>query len=341
MEPFEPRESTKAASSKPTQPIWIYILWSTIFFFGGSFFFFAGSCVNLARMHESEPSVSKDAVMIVDLKGVIFESKKFLKQLKKYRKDDSVKAFVIRVESPGGVVGPSQELNAEIQRTREEFKKPVVVYSESLNASGAYYASVAADKIVVSPGVLIGSIGVIMEFANLKDLYKWAKVERYSIKTGEFKDIGSDHRPMTDRERSYLQGLINSVLVQFKDAILKGRKMTPASLNQIADGRIFNGTQAKDLKLVDEVGYQQTAIDIAGELGGLGKNPETFEIPREKPGIWDFIAGFQGQDDEDSVTKLSNLVGQFASLKLSGQMLSIYPAAIPGSLLGGAVEKSF
>lgn len=327
--------------------VWKYVLWSAIFFFGGSFFFFAGSCVSLvhSRIDGGGMSKDKDGLMMLDLKGVIFDSKKFVKQLKKFREEDSIKGFVIRVNSPGGVVGPSQELNAEIRRTREEFKKPIVVYSESLNASGAYYASVAADKIFVSPGVLIGSIGVIMEFANLRDLYKWAKVDRYSVKTGEFKDIGADYRPMTDREHTYLQALINEVLGQFKDAILAGRKIEKNKLNEIADGRIFTGTQAKELKLVDEVGSLQSAIDAAGELTGLGKNPETFEAPKDRPGVLEFLSGLEGDDEEegrsrlDPASQLATIVQQFVSLKMSGQLLSIYPAAIPGSLLTVGTQK--
>jgi protease IV len=323
--------------TRAPKTIWKYVLWSAIFFFGGSFFFFAGSCISLVHSRIDEVSLNKDGLMMLDLKGVIFDSKKFVKQLKKFREEDSVKGFVIRVNSPGGVVGPSQELNAEIRRTREEFKKPIVVYSESLNASGAYYASVAADKIFVSPGVLIGSIGVIMEFANLRDLYKWAKVDRYSIKTGEYKDIGADYRPMTDREKVYLQTLINQVLDQFKGAILAGRKIDKAKLNEIADGRIFTGEQAKALKLVDDVGSLQTAIDAAGEMTGLGKNPETFEAPKDKPGVLEFLSGLEGDEEEgrsrlDPASQLATIVQEFVSLKMSGQLLSIYPAAIPGSL---------
>ncbi len=324
---------------------WKYVILTATLFFGGSFFFFAGSCVSLLHYRmEGESSIGKDAVMMLDLKGVIFDSKKFVKQIKKYREDDSVKGFVVRVNSPGGVVGPSQELNAEIKRTREEFKKPVVIYSESLNASGAYYASVAADKIVVSPGVLLGSIGVIMEFANLKDLYQWAKIQRYSIKTGEFKDIGSDHRAMTDRERAYLQELINQVLTQFKGAILAGRKIDKNKLDEIADGRIFTGEQAKKLNLVDEVGSLQTAVDIAGELTGLGKNPETFEAPKDRPGVMEFLSGLDEEEEEgrsrlDPASQLASLVSQFAALRMSGQLLSIYPAAIPGSLFSVGSSK--
>jgi len=317
---------------RANKPVWSYILWSTIFFFGGSFFFFAGSCINMARYQMGDAYSRRDAVMLMDMKGVIFDSKKFLKDLKKYREEDTIKGFVIRVNSPGGVVGPSQELNYEIQRTREEFKKPVVVYSESLNASGAYYASVAANKIVVAPGALIGSIGVIMEFANLRDLYKWAKIERYSIKTGEYKDIGSDYRPMTDKEKKYLQALIDQVLVQFKDAILKGRKISKEKLNEIADGRIFTGSEAKALKLVDDVGSLQAAVDLAGELTGLGKDPETFEVPHERPSVLDFVMGIE-DENEESLTKIAQLAEEFANLKLSGQLLYIYPAAIPGSLI--------
>src|SRR5690606_7819038 len=138
----------------------------------------------------------------------------------KYREEDHIKAVVVQVNSPGGVVGPSQEIYSEIVRTREEYKKPVVFSCLGLAASGAYYAAAGADKFVVNPGCMVGSIGVIMQFANLEKLLSWAKIERYALKTGAFKDTGAEYRPMGAEERAMLEDLLNSVLGQFKKAIV-------------------------------------------------------------------------------------------------------------------------
>lgn len=258
--------------------------------------------------------------MALDLEGVITDGKEFLENLRKYRKDDKVKGFLIRIASPGGVVGPSQELNYEIKRTREEFKKPVIAYCASVAASGAYYAAVAADKIITTPGCMIGSIGALIEFVNLEKLYDWAKVQRYAITTGKFKDAGAEYKPLAPEARALFQDLLNDVLAQFKAAIVEGRKMKPEFLDGYADGRVFTGAQAVKLGFADEVGSWDDARKIIGKLTNLGDDPETFTV--KKPRTLREIVS-----EASSASKLTNLVEQVAMPGLSGQPLFLLPGA--------------
>ena len=295
------------------------------------FAFVLGSSL-ISLFGDSHPRVTaKNSILHMDLEGVIMDGRKFIKTLDKYRKDDHIKAVVIEINSPGGVVGPSQELYQEIKRVREEFKKPVVVVSTSMMASGAFYAAVAADKIIVAPGTMMGSIGVIMEFTNLEKLYDWAKVSRYSITTGKFKDSGAEYRPMRDDERALFQDLINDVYEQFKTAVAEGRNLKPDFVSQYADGRVFTGAQGVKLGFADQVGTREDAYNKAAELAGLGDNYEIFDPPKKRPGLLEMITG--GGEDEDAVTKLSkNFRGELAGVvdhllktKFNNQPLYLMP----------------
>ena len=230
---------------------------------------------------------SQSSVLVLDIEGVIISSHKFLKTLRNYIEKDSIKAVVVRVNSPGGAVGPSQAIYRELVKVREKFKKPIIISVEALAASGAYYISVGADKIVTQPGTIMGSIGVIMNFANLEQLYKWAKIERYALKTGKYKDVGADYKSMSEEEKTYLQSLLNEVLKQFKDAIVKGRNLDPSLVNQNADGRVFTGETAVKLGFADKVGNFSDAIELAEELTG----EKTLKIfnPGEKPTFLKFL----------------------------------------------------
>lgn len=237
-----------------------------------------------------------DLILHLKIDGIIMDGRKFLEPLMEYKENKKVKAIVIEINSPGGVVGPSQEIFEEIKRVRADLKKPVVAVSTGLMASGAYYAAVAADKIVVQPGTLVGSIGVIMEFTNLEKLYDWAKVSRYSITTGKYKDSGAEYRPMREDERDVFQGLVNDVLEQFVDAVATGRNLKTEEARAVADGRVFTGRQAKDLGLVDEIGTREDAFRIAAEMAKLEEGKyDVMEPPRRRPGFWEMIMG--GDDD--------------------------------------------
>jgi protease-4 len=206
-------------------------------------------------------------VGVVKVSGVIMDSQKVLKQLKEFEEDSSIKAVLLRINSPGGAVGPSQEIHDAVLRVRKT--KPVVASFEAVAASGGYYVAVAAEKIVSNPGSLTGSIGVIMSFANLQDLYKWAKVEPYNLKSGKFKDAGSESRPMSAEERELMQGLIDNVYLQFLKAVADGRKLPVEKVRPYADGRVLSGHQAFEAGLVDKLGGVDAAVDMIKELSKI------------------------------------------------------------------------
>jgi protease-4 len=204
---------------------------------------------------------------VIKLHGVIMDSQKTLKELKDFEEDTSVKAVLIRIDSPGGAVGPSQEIHDAVLRVDKV--KPVIASMESVAASGGFYVAVAARKIVSNAGTLTGSIGVIMDFANLSELYKWGKVERFNIKSGKFKDTGSENRPMRPDERELLQNLIGNVYEQFLRAVATGRHLPIETVRPIADGRVLTGEQAFNAKLVDKLGGLDVALDIVREEAKL------------------------------------------------------------------------
>ncbi|MBX9765855.1 MAG: signal peptide peptidase SppA [Bdellovibrionales bacterium] len=278
--------------------------------------------VGFLKQRDMELEPSKPGILALDLRGVIVDGRRFLKDLRHYAKEPDVKGILVRIDSPGGVVGASQEISAELKRIRTELKKPVVIHGMNLMASGAYYAAVAGDKIVVNPGTLVGSIGVIFELANLEKLYEWAKVKRYVIKTGKFKDTGAEYREMSADEHKYLQGTVDETLEQFKDAIIEGRKMKPEAVDEVADGRVFTGESALDLGLVDQIGTQTDAIRLIGALTGLGDDPELFEPEKERPNFMQFLVDRSGDDEE---VARWNMISRAARLDLIGKPLFLMP----------------
>jgi protease-4 len=280
-----------------------------------------GGMVSLFSGDEVSSHISKNSVLALELDGVITDGKDFLELLRKHRKDDRIKGVLIRINSPGGVVGPSQEIYDEIKRTREEFKKPVVAYCSAVAASGAYYAAVAADKIYTTPGCMMGSIGVLMEFVNLEKLYDWAKIQRYALTTGEYKDAGAEYKALTPAQRSLFQEMLTDVLGQFKDAIIEGRKMKPEFLDQYADGRIFTGRQAVKLGFADQVGSWDDARKALGEMTGLGPDVEVFKA-RKRRGFLDFI------EDASAESRLHKTVENLLHSELNARPLYMMPGAI-------------
>jgi protease-4 len=269
-----------------------------------------------------EEHVSKSSLLALDLEGVITDGKDFLELLRKHRKDPHIKGVLIRINSPGGVVGPSQEIFDEIKRTREEFKKPVIAYCSAVAASGAYYSAVAADKIFTTPGCMMGSIGVIMEFMNLEKLYDWAKIQRYSITTGKFKDAGAEYKPLTPEQRALFQDMLDDVLKQFKGAVIEGRKMKPEFLDQYADGRIFTGSQAVKLGFADQVGSWDDARKALGEMTGLGANAEVFKAKKQR-GFMEFLEDATGEE-----SRLTKWIDSRMGAQLNARPLFLLPGAV-------------
>lgn len=248
-------------------------------------------------------------VGILEIKGAILDSKRTLEKLEALVEDDSVKAIVVRLNSPGGAVGPSQEIYEAIKRV----KKPVVSSMGSIAASGAYYIACGTPKVYANPGTITGSIGVIMEFANLEKLYEWAKIKRYSIKTGKFKDAGAEYREMGPEERELLQAMVDDVLEQFKKAVADGRRLTPSRVTELADGRIFSGAQAKAVRLVDELGTLQDAIEDAAKLAGLTGKPSVVYPAPPKRNLMDFILSDSRGEDAETSSIVERLIDQVAS----------------------------
>ncbi len=294
----------------------------------GIFFVMKGS--NSKHAASSPAIFGNGAVGVLELNGVITDSKKFIKKLKKFEEDDDIKAVVIRLDSPGGAVAPSQEIYQAV----ENYKKPILSSMGSVAASGAYYVASGTQKIYANPGTITGSIGVIMEFANLSKLYEWAKVERYSIKTGKFKDAGAEYREMTAEEKALLQGMVDDVLVQFKEAVSKGRKMTMAEVTAIADGRIFSGNQAKKAKLVDETGTLHDAIEAAGKIAGIKGEPEVVYPDKAKKSILDLIMDNTQSGDSDESSESQSSIGSRGLAGLMSGMIGGVVRAVSGTSHG-------
>jgi protease-4 len=228
-------------------------------------------------------------VQVVDVEGELTDSRELLEQLKRYEDSGSVRAILLNIDSPGGGVAVSQELYAEIKRLREKKDKTVVAYISSVGASGAYYLACAANKIVANPGTIVGSIGVIAEWINYGDLLQWAKLKDIVFKTGEFKDTGSPSRPLTDKERTYFQGLIDDMYVQFLEAVAAGRHLELQDVRTLADGRVFTGREAKERKLIDETGNFQDAVDLTAKLAGISGKPRLIRVSRQRVTLFDVL----------------------------------------------------
>jgi protease-4 len=228
-----------------------------------------------------------EKVAIVEIKGVILDPQPVIERLIKLRKNDKVKAIVLRIDSPGGAVGPSQEIYAEVRKTQRE--KKVLVSVGSVAASGGYYVACAADKIVANPGSITGSIGVIVESMNVEDLLQKIGLKSMVVKSGRLKDVGSPFRPMTDEEKNLLQGVLDSVHDQFIRAVAEGRKLPVDRVRELADGRIFSGDQARQLGLVDELGTLEDAIEQAAKLAGIQGEPEVIYPEKKKFSLLDLI----------------------------------------------------
>jgi protease-4 len=224
---------------------------------------------------------------VIPIRGIISDSRSVVEQLKKYRKDDRVKAIILRIDSPGGGTAASQEIYREIQKTVSQ--KKVVASMGNVAASGGYYVALAADKIVANPATLTGSIGVILDLPNFKELLKKIGVSQETVKSGPYKDIGSPVREMTPEERQLLQGVIDNVYQQFVEVVVKGRKLSREQVERIADGRVFTGEQAKRLGLIDELGSFEDAVDLAKKMVGLSGEVKLIYPEKKRFSFWDLI----------------------------------------------------
>jgi protease-4 len=237
-----------------------------------------------------------DRVALVEITGEISSPDWAVRQIRHYAEQDNVGAMVIRLDSPGGGVAASQEIFEEIGKAREQGKK-IVASMGSIAASGAYYIACGVDTVVANPGTLTGSIGVIFQWPVFENLMDKVGVRLETIRSGEFKDVGNPGRSITPREQEMLQSVIDDTYNQFVDVVAEGRAIDRDSVLAFATGAIFTGQQALELGLVDVLGDYQDAVDIAGEMAGIGPDPATIrQVRRKRVGIWDLLGSFLGSD---------------------------------------------
>ncbi len=275
------------------------VLWIVIG--GGAFFLFVLAVFTLVylTLHTGEQATIHsfgDKIGVVDLEGVIIDPRVAVPQLKKFGDDDSIKAIILHVNSPGGGVAASEEIYREVKRIRDEKKKRIVASISSVGASGAYYISAATNKIYADRGSIVGSIGVIASWTNYGDLLHWAKLKDITMKAGEFKDTGSPTRDMTPAEKEYVQSLIDNMHTQFIQAVADGRnsdgrKVKVEDIRAIANGKVWTGEQALSLKLIDQVGDFQAAVDDTAKAVGIKGEPVLVHPERERKTVLDLLFG--------------------------------------------------
>ena len=225
-----------------------------------------------------EPGDGK--VGVVEIQGIITESKDIISLIKRFRENDDIKSIVIRIDSPGGVIGPSQEIYREIRKTTQE--KKIVASMGSIAASGGYYIAAATNGIVANPGTITGSIGVIMAYTNFRKVLDKIGMIPVVIKSGPFKDMGSPTKDMSKEEKEVLQSFVDQAHRQFVTAIAEGRNMNIDRVKSLADGRIYTGEEAVKQGLVDRLGNFEDAIEWAGEMGGIQGSVSTVYKKKEK-----------------------------------------------------------
>jgi protease IV len=269
----------KASSMSKTAKWIIGIIAAIVFFFG----LFVLMIVSWILSDENEETISSggEKIAVVELKEPIISSEDIVRQFKKYRENKSIRAIVFRVESPGGGVSASQEIYEEVKKTREA-GRPIIVSMGSVAASGGYYVSCGATRIVANPGTLTGSIGVIFQFMHFQQLMDKIGVDQTTIKTGKFKDSGSPFRKTTQEEKQYFNMLVGDVYEQFVDVVAEERGMDRTEVLKYADGRVFTGRQAVEYGFVDTLGTMEDAINIAAEYGGIQGKPSIVKETKKK-----------------------------------------------------------
>jgi len=271
--------------------------WLWIVIGGGAFFLFVLAVFTLVylTLHAGGEQTSftsfGDKIGVVDLEGVILDPKTTVQQLKRFGDDDSIKAIILHVNSPGGGVAASEEIYREVKRLRDDKKKHIVASIETVGASGAYYVSSGTNKIYADNGSIVGSIGVIAEWVNYGDLMRWAKLKPQVLKVGEFKDTGDPTREMTPAERAYMQSLIDNMYGQFVEAVASGRHAKKEDIKAIADGRVWTGQEALGLHLIDQVADFQAAVDDTAKAVGIRGEPTLVHPERKRETLFDLLFG--------------------------------------------------
>jgi protease-4 len=271
------------------------LLWIVIG--GGAFFLFVMSVFVLVylALHAGGEQASLhafgDKIGVVDLEGVIVDPTVIVPQLKKFGDDDSIKAIIIRVNSPGGGVAASEEIYREVKRVRDEKHKRIVAAISTVGASGAYYVSSGTNKIYADNGSIVGSIGVIMEWLNYGDLLRWAKLKQEILSVGEFKDTGDPTRELTPAERAYLQSLADGLYLQFVRAVAEGRHAKVEDIKAIANGKVWTGEEALSMHLIDQIGDFQAVVDDTAKAVNIKGEPVLVHPELERKTVLDLLFG--------------------------------------------------
>jgi protease IV len=271
--------------------VWLWLLLG-----GGAFLLFVAAVFTLVYLSFNSGQDEAfngfgDKIGVVDLDGVILSPKQVVSQLKKFAEDDSIKAIILHVNSPGGGVAASEEIYREVKRIHDSKKKRIVASIETVGASGAYYVASASDKIYADKGSIVGSIGVIAQWVNYAELLQWAKLKSITMKAGEFKDTGNPAREMTPAEREYLQALIDNMHTQFIQAVAEGRNVKEADIRVIANGKVWTGEQALPMKLVDQLADFEDAVKDTAKSVGIKGEPSLVWPARPRRSGLDLLFG--------------------------------------------------
>ena len=272
-------------------------LWLWLLLGGGAFFVFIVAVFTLIALStrgnnsDSSDFAFGDKIGVIDLEGVIIEPQTIAKQLKKFGEDDSIKAIVLHVNTPGGGVAASEEIYEAVKRVREKNKKRIVASVETVGASGGYYVACATDKIYADRGSIVGSIGVSSQWVNYGDFLKWAKLKDVTFKAGALKDTGNPAREMTPDEKKYFQSLLDDMHGQFIAAVAKGRKMNEDDVRPLADGRVWTGQEAKDLKMIDQISDFDGAVHDTAKAVGIKGEPTIVRPEKQRRTLFDVLFG--------------------------------------------------
>jgi len=248
--------------------------------------------------------IAASKVAIVPIEGEIVGARETIERIHRYADNRTVKAIVMRINSPGGAIAPTQEIYEEIRKIRKESGKPIVASIDSVGASGGFYIATACDRIIANPGSITGSIGVILQWMDVKDLLSWARLQPETIKSGALKDAGSPYRELTEQERGYFQRIVTQLHAQFVRAVAEGRSgmLTEAEVKGLADGRVFTGEEALTLKLIDQLGNLDDAVMTAAKLAGVKGKPATIYPRKRKPTLFDVLT--DGDEAEAIVQRM-------------------------------------
>jgi protease IV len=291
---------------------WFWVLIALgILFLLGVFFLFTFSRLIATAASSGGATFGQPSIAVVDINGVILDADKIDRQIERFGRDSGVKAIILHIDSPGGGAAASQEIYHEVLHVRRDLHKPVIASVESVGASGAYYISSACERIYANPASVVGSIGVIMEWTNYGDLFRWAKLKNVKVYDGALKNAGDPTRDPTPQEEAYFKGLVDNMYGQFIRDVAIGRHTSPEKIQPLATGQVWTGEEALPLGLIDkEGGFRVALTDTARQVGITGE-PRLVRPPREMRGLLGMLSGDEGSDLIPNPSNLLNAAPGF------------------------------